>query len=212
MKNEQFMRNDQYNFIKRQIQYLVNGHATVNDQHVIGALESLSIEKVHDLFTDLTEGQKEILNRVAEVDDKEEAEQLLSELESYIIPFNKPSEQKLKKLFPKVKKLKLPAEGLNYNRMSFLSFDDIGTKKRYMIAPTQKGMIGLSGTYEETNVKQICAICNRLTNVCMFMTKTKGESIGTYTKKGNYICQDADNCNHAIVDLDKLYRFIENIK
>lgn len=212
MKNEQFMRNDQYNFIKRQIQYLVNGHATVNDQHVIGALESLSIEKVHDLFTDLTEGQKEILNRVAEVDDKEEAEQLLSELESYIIPFTKPSEQKLKKLFPKVKKLKLPAEGLDYNRMSFLSFDDIGTKKRYMIAPTQKGMIGLSGTYEETNVKQICAICNRLTNVCMFMTKTKGESIGTYTKKGNYICQDADNCNHSIVDLDKLYRFIENIK
>lgn len=212
MKNEQFLRNDQYNFIKRQIQQLVNGHATVNDQHVIGALESLSIEKVHDLFTDLTDWQRQILDQIVEIKDKEEAEQLLSVLESYIIPFNRPSEQKMKKLFPKVKKLKLPTEGLDYNKMTFLSFDDIGTKRRYIVAPTQKGMVGLSGTYEETNVKQICAICNRLTNVCMFMTKTKGEIMGTYTKKGNYICRDTEDCNHSIAALDKLYDFVKNIR
>lgn len=212
MKNEQFLRNDQYNFIKRQVQQLVNGHATVNDQHVIGALESLSIEKVTYLFTDVSDEQKEILNKIVEIADKEEAEQYLSDLESFIIPFTKPSEQRLKKLFPKVKKMKLPADGLDYKKMSFLSFDDIGTKKRYIIAPSRKGTIGLSGTYDEMNVKQICAICNRLTHVCMFMTKTKGEIPGTYTKKGNYICQDAEDCNHHVWSLDKLYEFVDNIK
>ena len=49
-----------------------------------------------------------MLNKIVEIVDKEEAEQLLLDLESHIIPFNKPSEQKLKKLFLKVKKLKLP--------------------------------------------------------------------------------------------------------
>lgn len=212
MKNEQFLRNDQYNFIKRQVNQLVNGHATVNDKHVIGALESLSIEKVLDLFTDLTDAQKEMLTKMTAIVDKEEAEQFLVDLGSYVIPFTKPSEQRLKKLFPKVKKLKLPTDGLDYNKMSFLSVDDIGTKKRYIIAPSRKGMIGLTGTYEESNVKQICAICNRQTKVHMFMTKTKGDVIGTYTKKGNYICQDAEDCNHHLWTLDKLFEFVENIK
>lgn len=212
MMNEQFIRNDQYNFIKRQIQQLVNGHASVNDQHVIGALESLSIEKVLDLFTDLTVDQKEILNKTVEIEGKEEAERFLVDLASYVLPFNKLSEQRLKKLFPKVKKLKLPTEGLDYKRMTYLCFDDLGTKRRYIVAPAQKGMVGLSGTYEESNMKQFCAICNRLTKVHMFMTKTKGEIAGTYTKKGNYICQDAEDCNHHVWTLDKLNEFIENVK
>lgn len=212
MKNKQFLRNDQYNFIKRQVQQLVNGNTMVNDKHVIGALESLSIEKVNDLFTEMTDEQKEVLNKLVEISDKEEAEQYLFDLESYVIPFTKPSEQRLKKLFPKVKKMKLPTDGLDYKKMSFLSFDDIGTKKRHIITPSQKGIIGLSGTYEEMNVKQICSICNRFTHVCMFMTKTKGDIIGTYTRKGNYICHDAADCNHHLTTLDKLYEFVDNIK
>ena len=96
--------------------------------------------------------------------------------------------------------------------MTDLCFDDIGTKRRYIIAPAQKGRIGLSGTYEESNVKQFCAICNRLTNSIMFMTKTKGEIAGTYTKKGNYICQDAEDCNHHVQKVDKLYEFVDNVK
>ena len=111
MNKEQFMRNDEYNFIKRQAKQLVSGHGMVNDEQVIGALESLSIERVSDLFTDITDEQKEMLNKIVEIVDKEEAKQFLLNLESHIIPFNKPSEQKLKKLFPKAKKLKLPTEG-----------------------------------------------------------------------------------------------------
>lgn len=212
MNKEQFMRNDQYNFIKRQVQQLVSGHGMVNDEQVLDALESLSIERVSDLFTDITDEQKEMLNKIVEIVDKVEAEQFLLNLESHIIPFNKPSEQKLKKLFPKAKKLKLPTEGLDYTKMTFLCFDDIGTKKRYLIAPTQKGITGLSGTYDGTNVKQICTICNQLTDVCMFMTKTKGDGIGMYTKKGNYICRDAADCNQQIMTLDKLYKFVENVR
>ncbi|QTD43220.1 FusB/FusC family EF-G-binding protein [Sporosarcina sp. Te-1] len=212
MKREPFIRNDQFNLIKRQVLHLVNGHATVNDQHVIGAMESLSVEKAIESFPLLTDTQRDLLNQMVQVVDKETAEQYLMELEKYIIPFQEPSEQKLKKLFPKVKKMKLPKENLNFQRMTFLSFDDIGTKKRYMIVPTQKGLVGLTGTYEETKTKQICSICNRLTPVCMFMTKTKGESIGTYTKKGNYICQDAEDCNQHVLSLDKIEKFVENMK
>ncbi|MCG3088450.1 FusB/FusC family EF-G-binding protein [Sporosarcina cyprini] len=212
MKREPFIRNDQFNLIKRQVLHLVNGHATVNDPHVIDAMESLSIEKVVESFSVLTDAQREMLNEMVQVADKETAEQYLLELEKSIIPFQEPSEQKLKKLFPKVKKMKLPKEKLNFRRMTFISFDDIGTKKRYMVVPTSKGLVGLTGTYEETRTKQICSICNRLTPVCMFMTKTKGESIGTYTKKGNYICQDADDCNQHVLSLKKIETFVENIK
>ncbi|MBY0221285.1 MULTISPECIES: FusB/FusC family EF-G-binding protein [Sporosarcina] len=212
MKNEQFIRNDQFNFIKRQVLQLVNGHATVNDQQVIGAIESLSIEKTVDLFAGVTAAQRNLLNQIVNVVDKETAEQYLVEIEAYIIPFKELSEQKLQKLFPKVKKMKLPKESLNYNRMSFFSYDDFGTKKRYMVVPTRKGMIGLTGTFDETKTKQICAICNRLTPVCMFMTKTKGNIAGTYTTKGNYICRDTDDCNHHLLSLEKVYDFVDNVK
>ena len=80
MKNEQFIRNDQFNFIKRQVHQLVSGHASVNDQHVIDALDSLSIEKVLDLFSDLTPEQQEVLQHIVEIRDREEAEIFLFNL------------------------------------------------------------------------------------------------------------------------------------
>ncbi|SFH46124.1 hypothetical protein SAMN04487776_11731 [Priestia megaterium] len=45
----------------------------------------------------------------------------------------------------------------------------------------------------------------------MFMTEAKGDIKGTYIKRGNYICQDSESCNHNLTEKDKVDTSIEYI-
>ncbi|WP_042349857.1 FusB/FusC family EF-G-binding protein [Bacillus massiliigorillae] len=206
---EPFIRNDQYNFIKKQTQTLVNGHSSVNDIAVLQALKSLAIERVLNLFTDISNEQKQLLEPIVEIKDKDHAEEFLLQLKPYVIPFEEVTQQTIKKLMPKVKKLKVPSlENTDWKDISYLSWDDKGSQKRYIIARYNHKLMGLQGTFKPINKKGICTICNKLEEVGMFMTEKKGTVQGTFTKRGNYICQDSQACNANITSLDKLNDFI----
>ena len=71
---------------------------------------------------------------------------------------------------------------------------------------------GISGTLSPTINKGICSICQRTSNVSLFLSTTKTGSDGTYTKKGNYICHDSDQCNQQLVQLAPFYEFTERVK
>nr|WP_316047112.1 hypothetical protein [Planococcus glaciei] len=101
---EAFIRNDQFNFIKDQTRILVTGQATGNDAEVLSVLRHLAHEKVFKLFPSLTAEQKAVLNPLASVKEKADAEAFLAQLEPYIIPFKAVTDAALKKLFPKAKK------------------------------------------------------------------------------------------------------------
>lgn len=203
-----FIRNDQYNFIKSQTQILINGHSSVNDVAVLTALKSLAIEKVMNLFAYLDEEQKQLLQPIVDIKEKDQAEQFLLQLKPYIIPFSI-SEQSIKKLFPKAKKLKVPAiEEIDLRRISYLGWDDVGSQRKFIVTYQNGKLIGLQGTFNSLNKKGICTICNQLEETGMFMTTTKGAIQGTFTKRGNYICQDSQKCNYNVTSLDKLEEFI----
>ena len=104
-----FIRSDQYHFIKQQTQILINGHSTVNDGNVLQALKSLAKEKVVQLFEELTEEQEELIQPIINVQDTADAEKFLATIVPYVVPFKSVSQQAIKKLFPKAKKLKVPA-------------------------------------------------------------------------------------------------------
>ncbi|MGG0188415.1 FusB/FusC family EF-G-binding protein [Bacillus rhizoplanae] len=207
-----FIRSDQYNFIKSQAHILVNGHATVNDKGVIAALKSLAIEKVLDVFENLTDEQKELIDVILTIENREDAESFLLKLSSYVIPFQEVTEQTLKKLFPKIKKLKLPVmEEINMKETSYLSWIDKGTNRKFIIARNNK-LVGIQGTFQSINKKGICALCHKHEQVGMFLVEIKGDVPGTFVKKGNYICQDSVACNQNMTSLDKLYDFIERLR
>ncbi|WP_078408903.1 FusB/FusC family EF-G-binding protein [Priestia abyssalis] len=209
---EPFIRSDQYNFIKVQTQTLINGHSTVNDIDVINALKSMAIEKVSNLFGDLNDEKKQLIDPILEIKDKTQAEEFLAQLKPYVIPFKEVTEQTLKKLFPKAKKLKVPSlENMDLKEISYLGWYDKGSNKKYIVAGHQNKLIGLHGTFENSNQKGICAICNAYEEVGMFLSESKGADKGTFIKRGNYICQDSQKCNHNLTTLDKMNDFIVQI-
>ncbi|TYR81573.1 elongation factor G-binding protein [Priestia megaterium] len=209
---EPFIRNDQYNFIKAQIQTVINGHATVNGEDVLSAIKSIAEERVFTLFTDMSEEQKQLLHPISQIEDKADGEAFLAQLKPYVIPFKEVTEKTIKKLFPKVKKLKLPAlENLDRRDFSYLGWNDYGANKKYIVTEHNQKLIGLQGTFKRVHDKGVCALCHGIEEVGMFMCEKKGSSQDAFIKRGNYICQDSQKCNENLTTLDRLTDFVERL-
>jgi hypothetical protein len=212
IKMEPFIRNDQYNFINYQIQVLINGYSTVNDLGVLDALKSLVRDKVFNLFGELNAEQKKILEPVVYVKDSEQGQDYLTGLREFVIPFQSVNETTLKKMFPKVKKLKIPRlDELDFKELSYLGWNDYGQESKYIVAQYDGKLKGFKGTFKNSSKKGICTICNTFGNMGMYVSESKKSSKGTYVKKGNYICQDSMECNGKLRDLVKLNEFIERM-
>jgi hypothetical protein len=211
---EPFIRTDQFQFIKSQTQILIKGHASVNDKNVLSALKTLAVDKIINLFAEaLNEEQKQLVEAIIEVEDGVTAERFLGEIKTYVIPFKRVSEQTVKKLFPKAKKLKLPSlEDVDFKGITYLGWEDKGTNKKYLIALYQNEFIGLHGSFTPASKKGICSICNCHSDVGLFMSETKGAAQGTFIKRGNYICRDSQICNENLISLEKLLEFIVLLK
>ncbi|KMY53297.1 ferrous iron transporter A [Bacillus sp. FJAT-27231] len=211
---EAFIRNDQYNLIKRQAKNLVNGHAAAQHEGVLRALKAMAEENVTEVFIELNEEQRQLLSPITTVENKEQAEKFLSSLKPYVIPFKKITEQSLKKLFPKAKKLKVPdLESIDLKETSYLGWHDKGSNKKYLVTYFDENLIGVQGTFTSANQKGICALCNGYEEIGMFIAEVKGKRTekGTFTKRGNYICQDSEKCNQNLTSLDKLQDFVERL-
>ncbi|TDL76408.1 FusB/FusC family EF-G-binding protein [Peribacillus frigoritolerans] len=211
---EPFIRSDQYNYIKAQTQLLVNGYGTVNDPNVLNALKSLALERTLTLFDEIEPEQIDLLSPINAVKDKSDADVFLLRLKPFVIPFKHVTEQTIKKLFPKAKKIKAPSslEELDFTEISYLSWHDKGSGKQYIIAPQSNKLIGLQGTFSSIHQKGICTICNRFEEAGMFTAEIKGAEPGTFIKRGNYICQDPYTCNQNITSMTKLNEFLALMK
>lgn len=209
---EPFMNSHEYNFIKAQAQAVINGHANSSDRSVLRAIKEMATEKVFQLFPNLTEEQRQLLSPIQQIEDRAQAKKLLAELSPYVIPFRVVTEQTLKKLFPKVKKLKPPkADEIEWKEISYLGWFDEGSSKKYIVTYMDDKLIGVHGTFTSINQKGVCALCNDFADLGMFIAEVKTSGDGTYLKKGNYICEDSQQCNHNLTDLDKLHEFVRTM-
>ncbi|GGE63864.1 FusB/FusC family EF-G-binding protein [Priestia taiwanensis] len=210
---EAFIRNEEYNLIRQQAYNLVNGHTAANDRSVVEALKSLAMEKVLSVFNYVNKEQQVLIEMIRDVKNREEAELFLLKLHPYVIPFPEVTQQTVKKLFPKAKKLKLPkVDNINLMEITYLGWEDSGTNKRYIITKHGDRLIGIDGTFQPIHQKGICTLCNRLEEVGMFLHEKKGEVLGTFVKRGNYICKDSVSCNQNIISVQKLHDFIDLLK
>ncbi|PAD38880.1 FusB/FusC family EF-G-binding protein [Terribacillus sp. 7520-G] len=207
-----FIRNDQYNNIKEQVQQLVNSSAAVKDIDVIYGLRSLAEKKIKNRFEELSEEEAEMLGRIRDVQDEIDAELFLAQLRPSIKAFPALTEEQLRKLFPKVKHLHLPKlNDVDWEKTSYLGWNDNGQQAKYMVAPHQEGMIAARGTFTPSSQPGICTICNKLESVGLFMAGPIGRGQGTYVKRGNYICRDSAKCNRNLTDINRFYDFISHL-
>lgn len=204
-----FIRNDQFNFIKGQTAILVNGKATSSDAEVLSVLRHLSQEKVFGLFPSLSEEQKAVLQPLTAVKEPADAENFLEQLTAYVVPFQNVTDQHLKKLFPKAKKLKGPKpDTLDFRKLSYLGWIESSTLM-YLVTERDGRLDGIHGTFTRSAKYGVCSICNRHSEVGLFTARTKGSGQDNFIKRGNYICQDNETCNSNIDTLAYLHKFVE---
>ncbi|VDG22739.1 FusB/FusC family EF-G-binding protein [Lactiplantibacillus mudanjiangensis] len=200
----------EYSTITQQVNHLASVERSVNDPQIRAVILATTLEQLTSLLPSadpLTETflaglQVEHLSRAR-------ATQLLETLIPMIMPFPQLTPKQLTKLFRKVKKLKQPAwPELKRYEMTYLGWNDGGNQKKYLVAPYHDHLIGIQGEFSPQTVKGVCAICQTIGNVALFLATTKSSGLGTYTKKGNYICRDSGQCNRQLTDPQALTDFL----
>jgi len=204
----------QYSYITQQVNQLVSSYLAVNDKHMRQVIRDTTIENIRQLLPEDEPLAKDFLTGlIPDRLSRKTAAELLPMLEPLVFPFPTLSTKQLGKLFRNLKKLKQPEwSGLNLHTLTYLGWNDGGSQKKYLVAPFHDRLIGLQGDLAPETVKGVCAICQTIGNVALFVSTTKRSGLGTYTRNGNYICRDSAQCNRQLTDPQALTDFIEVVQ
>lgn len=213
---EPFIRNHQYNLIRKQTGILQQATRTVADPKVLEAVRYSAETKVLEGFPDITEPQREILERFADLKIVEDFQHYLSSLVPYLIEFPQVTEKEIKKRFPKNKKLMLPNfASFDHQHLTYMGWIDISTTKWFIVYPLKGQIVGIEGKYTLTNKKDVCSLCNGFGEVALVTAMSKSRPANAspdyYKSVGNYMCMDSHECNKNITDVTSLERFIQSV-
>lgn len=211
-----FIRNHQYNLIKKQANLLQNACNTVSDPKVVEAVRSSTLTKIIDAFPEATELQKQHLERVSTLNRTEDFQHYLHTLNPLMLEFTQVTAAQIKKLFPKVKKLKIPdLAPIDYRFVTYIGWTDIASNRLFLVYEQNGQHIGIEGKFTPTNKKSTCFLCNRHEEVALFTAITKSKpahaSPDYYKAIGNYMCVNSEACNKNISDTTALEKFISNL-
>jgi len=204
----------EYSYITQQVNDLVSAYLSVNDRRMRDTVRATTLERITPLLPSEDPISQEFLRRLQpDCLSREAAAKLLPTLEPLVVPFPELSIKQLSKLFRKVKKLKQPEwADLNLHELTYLGWNDGGSQKKYLVAPYQDRLIGIQGDLAPQVVKGVCAICQTIGNVSLFVSTTKKSGLGTYTRNGNYICRDSAQCNRQLTDPQALTEFLSIVR
>lgn len=211
-----FIRNHQYNMIKKQVKLLQNACSTVSDPKVVEAVRTTAVTKVLEAFPEATALQKQYFEKISTLNRTEDFQTYLQSLEPFLAEFEQVSSAQIKKLFPKVKKLKLPdLDVLDYKYVTYIGWTDIATNKMFLLYHLDGKLVGIEGKFTRANKKSICCLCNRHEEVALFSAIAKSKPANAspdyYKAIGNYMCVSSDICNKNISDVEVLEKFIRNL-
>lgn len=198
----------EYGYCKQQISELVAAYHSVNDQQTIETLQTLIKSKTADIFSrdSALEIYWEQFLHTSLTRDK--FEKLFNELKAFVVPMNIPTTKQIDKCFRKVKKMQYPDLMVTvFTELSYLGWNDSGTNRKYLMRQIDGRFSGIYGSFSPEVQKGHCAICNQISTVSFFLATTKSAGDGTYTKKGNYICTDSNQCNRQLTQLETFNRF-----
>lgn len=208
---EPFIKNEQLNFIKKQIAIIKDSMNKSLPKTILAAVIDLAQAKIFELFPQVTNDQQELLD-ISKWKTKDEYEQYVERLAAYVFPFPQITEQQLKKLFPKQKKLRLPdLKTVDHHKLTYLSWTDGKSNRKFIIYELDGKLVGMEGKMTPTNKKNICSFCNSFGEVAYFSTITKDKkpkNADYYKAIGNLICTDSSECNKNIDNTAYLQEFL----
>ncbi|MGG1396484.1 FusB/FusC family EF-G-binding protein [Bacillus salipaludis] len=209
---EKFIKNEQLNFIKNQIALIKDSAKKNVAPTVLTAVIDLANAKINDLFPNATLEQQKLLD-LSELKTDAEYDQYIQQLSACLIPFPKITEQQLKKMFPKNKKLKLPdLSQIDHGQLTYLSWNDLSSNKKFIVYELDGKMAGIECKFTTSSKENICSFCNRFGQVAYISTVTKAKKSKNpdyYKAIGNYICTHSTECNKKITNVDYLTAFLQ---
>lgn len=213
---EPFIRNYEYNFIKKQVEHVIRTIRTVGDPKILESVRLGAQANVAELFSGLEDNRRTMVESLSDLRTEAELQNYLQELESYLIEFPQITSKQIQKLFPKNKKLKLPdLTQTDFRYVTYLSWTDIATNKMFIVYPMGGQFVGIEGRFTPSNKKSYCFACNRLEQLVLFSAITKkrpaNASPDYYKSVGNYICMNGHECNKNITDVAPLEKFIHSV-
>lgn len=219
---EKFLLNHQYNRMAREARNLLSALQTSSDRKVVEAARQGALTKAAEtcegLPPALSEAARPFVERLGTLRSTEEFEQFLHELASCVLPFGEVSESRLRSLFPKVKKLRMPPDldTVKDHPLTYLGWTDSGTGRMFLVYPrgADGAFAGLEGRFTPSHKKGVCAFCNRSGETVLFTAESKAKLAHLpdyYKAVGQYICQDSGVCNGRITDTEALERFFEAV-
>ncbi|MDU5144229.1 MAG: FusB/FusC family EF-G-binding protein [Paenibacillus dendritiformis] len=211
-----FIRNHQYNLIKKQTDLLQRACNTVTDPKVVESVRYSALTKIVEAFPDAEEAQKQALEKISTLHSTVEFQDYLESLVPYMAEFAPVTEKQIRKLFPKIKKLKVPdAAAIDFRYVTYVGWTDIATNRMFFVYHLNGKLVGIEGRYTPTNKKSICFLCHRHEEVALFSAVTKSKPANAspdyYKAIGNYVCLDSDACNKNITNVGTLEKFIGNV-
>ncbi|WP_312755889.1 FusB/FusC family EF-G-binding protein [Rummeliibacillus suwonensis] len=200
-----------YHLIEQQLNKILNAYNTTKDQNVIlavkGIVETEIEQNIHPL-----DHQVEIIGQIYHITDHKQGDLYLESLNPYVIPFKEVTSSKLKSLFKKEKKLKLPhLETIDFQHTCYLAWDDVSTHRKYVVFEHQGKLKAVKGQMDTNFLKGVCAICNRHSEVSLFTTTKKGQTADNYKRHSNYICIDSQKCNQHITNAQRVSEFFARV-
>ncbi|WP_226529379.1 FusB/FusC family EF-G-binding protein [Metabacillus niabensis] len=205
--NEKFIKNEQLNFIKKQIALIKDISKRNVPKSVLLAEIDIANAKIIDNMTHASEEQLEMLD-ISSLRTDVEYEQYIQHLSDFVLPFPEITEQQIKKMFPKNKKLKLPdLSSIDRSKLTYLSWTDLGLNKKFIVYELDGKMVGIECKVTPTSKANYCSICQSIGEVTYFSTKTKAKKSNNpdyYKSIGNLICADSNECNKKITNVEYL--------
>lgn len=205
----------QFNYIKERIAHLLNAYKSVNDLNTITSIKETTKEDIYQQFHQTDDTLIEAIDKLMNLRiSKAQVDKILATLQTYVRPFEHPSKKQVEKTFRKIKKLKSPLISDEILLEStYIGWNDIASNRKFIIYYDEQGLLtGFYGDIANQTVKGYCAICNKESNVALFMRKTRTSGDGQYTKKGDYICFDSIKCNQQLSDITQFYQFVDKIQ
>jgi len=211
--SEKFIRNEQFNLIKKQITLIKNSRMQNVPKHVLNAVIDSADAKISQQFPHASAEQQQLLNVVGLSSDKD-YDQYIQRIAEYLQPFPTVTEQQLKKLFPKHKKLKLPdLSTIDHTKLTYLSWTDLRSNKKFIIYELTGNLVGIECEFQPASKKNVCSVCNSVGEVTYFSTVTKAKAAKNpdyYRAIGNLICVNSEECNKKITSVEYLETFLKD--
>lgn len=205
-----FLTVAQFHLIEQQLRKLSNAYSTTKDKDVIAAVHGIIDSEITNRV-ELSQEQRAVIDLLFGVRDHAQAEAYIDKVKNFVIPFREVNEQKIKQLFKKEKKLKMPNfDQMDYHHICYVSWEDKGKHRKYIIVD-KEDFIAIQGIVSQNEIKGVCAICKHHANVSLFTTTVKGTGEGQFVKYSNYVCTNTQTCNQNVTDQQKLLEFVERI-